>query len=211
MAGNLARGGPCAACLSTALIPVTLVTASHRLARGKGIIVRLGVATLSLSFLLKVAGSNSAEVAIRRALLELCPDDRSGARMGHRNRHGATWQSTRARSVQRSHIEGRCFLAIVPVVGSVSPCAGATLVTTRAARSTSTPAGLAPPRLLSAANPVQRRYRYRARSRRNLRPHPLSPATRRRSLHLRPLSQPRRLQSLHPHPTSRRRRRRLSR
>src|SRR5580704_11796891 len=36
MAGNLARGGPCAACLSTALIPVTLVTASRRLARGEG-------------------------------------------------------------------------------------------------------------------------------------------------------------------------------
>ena len=61
MAGNLARGGPCAACLSTALIPVTLVTASRRLARGKGIIVRLGVATLSLSFLLLAGASVHAQ------------------------------------------------------------------------------------------------------------------------------------------------------
>jgi hypothetical protein len=61
MAGNLARGAPCAACLSTALIPVTLVTASRRLARGKGIIVRLGVATLSLSFLLLAGASVHAQ------------------------------------------------------------------------------------------------------------------------------------------------------
>ena len=61
MAGNLTRGGPCAACLSTALIPVTLVTASRRLARGKGIIVRLGVATLSLSFLLLAGASVHAQ------------------------------------------------------------------------------------------------------------------------------------------------------
>ena len=60
-AGNLARSGPCAACLSTALIPVTLVTASRRLARGKGIIVRLGVATLSLSFLLLTGASVHAQ------------------------------------------------------------------------------------------------------------------------------------------------------
>ena len=61
MAGNLARSGPCAACLSTALIPVTLVTASRRLARGKGIVVRLGVATLSLSFLLLAGASVHAQ------------------------------------------------------------------------------------------------------------------------------------------------------
>ena len=61
MAGNLARGGPCAACLSTALIPVTLVTGSRRLSRGKGIIVRLGVASLSLSFLLLAGASVHAQ------------------------------------------------------------------------------------------------------------------------------------------------------
>jgi hypothetical protein len=65
MAGNLARGGPCAACRSTALIPVTLVSASRRLARGKGIIVRLGVATLSLSFLLLADASIRAQASPR--------------------------------------------------------------------------------------------------------------------------------------------------